>query len=199
MCVPVLTVAAMAISLAASAAQANQQSRNAAAQQKHADAMAARNSENARANSRNQFAAINDRVFQDATRQGLAAEAVVKDSLAARGRVTAAAAEAGASGASVDQLLNDFSRQEGELIMRTEIANQFTEEQARIDLEATNIGLDSRLLASTPGVVDRPDLFAQSLSAFAGAFSTGISMDQAVLESGGETLFLGPNNALGLG
>lgn len=189
MCIPIAGVGG-GLSLVSSAAGFAQESAAASAQNSHARELSQRNSDLARSSARNQFGAITDRVFQEAARQGLAAEQVVADSLRAQSRVQAAAAEAGAEGASVNALLRDFARQEAQAIFRGELSESFVRDQARIDLESVNIGLESRLLAATPDEVPQPNLFASAINAFSGAFSTALTLDAAANAAGEETLLL---------
>lgn len=189
MCVPLAGVG-LGISLLGSAASFATQSAAASSQQSFQNELGQRNAELARANAQNQFGAINDRVIQEAQAQGAAAEDLTRESLQARGRIQAAAAEAGVSGGAVDLVLADFARQEGEFLRRSALNTEFTRRQAESDLEGVNIGLNSQLLASTPSNIQGPDLLGASVNAFSGAFSSALTLDRVAQQTGRSTLIL---------
>lgn len=189
MCVP-LAAPAAALSLGGKAVNFAQESALASARQGHSEALSARNQQLARASSRNQFDAIGARVIEEAHSRGAAAMDLTRNAIQARARIAASAAEAGVSGGAVDAVLADFGRQEGTYLARNRLSQEFTRDQARRDLLGVNLGLNSRLLASTPDVIAGPNLLGSAVGAFSSAFSTALSVDNAASAAGKQTLFV---------
>jgi len=175
MCEP-LTIAAVGVSLAGAAANASSQSANAAAQNRHNAAMSLRNQETARQTARNQYDALGARIEQERVRTGEESKKISREAMEARSRVVASAAEAGVAGGSLDALLEDFERQEGEYQALLDLNLEFTEDQAERDKEAARIGLEGRLLSSTPNRIQGPNMLGAALGAFSTALSTGTNV-----------------------
>lgn len=180
-----LTVAAMALSLASSAAGAASASANATAQRAFQAQMAARNQASANAAAVSQYASIERKMSEERMKAGIAAQKVTSDAIMARSRVQAAGVESGATGASIDALLGDFSRQEGELMGNIAATSSFMADQAAADTEGARMGLEGRLLASTPDYIPEQSPFATMLGGVASAFSSGIAVAGAQVASGG--------------
>ena len=189
MCLPLAAVA-VGLTIAASAASVAQARAQAEGQQKIQNDISARNASMAHRAAVEQYAGIGERQRQEAIQAGEQARKVSVDAILARSRVTAAASESGVGGRSVEDLLNDFSRQEGEFLAATKISQSFANTQAEFDRRGARLGLESRILGSLPDQIEKPNLFAQSLSAFTNAFSTGLSVDQMAKQAGGKTLFI---------
>lgn len=182
-----LTVAAIGLSLASSAAGAASASANANAQRAFQAQMAERNQANARAVAVSQYASIERKMSEERMKAGLAAQKVTSDAIMARSRVQAAGVESGVTGASIDALLSDFSRQEGELMGNIAATSSFMADQATADKEGARLGLEGRLLASTPDYIPQQSPFATILGAVSGAFSSGLSVAGAEEAAGGNS------------
>lgn len=179
MCID-LIAAGVGLSLAGSAASFAGQSAYASAVDRANKATAERNQDLARKSAANSYEAIGARVAEEEVRAGLEASKIASESLQARGRVSAAAVEAGVKGASLDALLADFERQEGQHLTAISLNEQFVREQSEREKVAQHIGLESRLVASTPPVVQRPNLLSSALGAFSNALSTGLSINSSL-------------------
>ena len=153
-----------------------------------AKGVANRNQELAKRNAILQHGAIQSQIAQAEQRAFEATRKTVEDSLRARGRVQAAAGEAGIRGVSVDAVLQEFSRQEGRQIAAAELNAQYSREQGERDLEGVSNALESNLINSaTP---PQFDFIGQSLSVFGQATETALRADEFVRRNGGEPFFL---------
>lgn len=151
--------------------------------------ISARNRELAGRAAVSQYGAVDDQLYEGAMKSGQEQLRVSQDSTMAQGRIAAAAAEAGVSGRSVQDLHNDFKRQEGEFISASQQNYAFMQSQAVRQKEAIRLGYESRLINAAPP--QRPNLFGDALGAFSSAFDTGLRLDRTAASYGGRTLFLG--------
>ena len=182
MCFPLpvaLAVASAAASAAGSAANYAQQSAQADAMNETNQAVAARNQKLAHASSSLQYQSLDERIEQERTKAAFEGSRIARESVQARSRVTAAAVEAGVKGGSVDALLADFERQEGEYLTAVKLNESMQEAQISREKAGVRLGLEGRLISSTPGLVARPSLLAASLSAFGSAVSSGVQVGSA--------------------
>lgn len=189
MCVPLAAVG-IGMSLAGAGANYAQQSAVTSEARKLNEQMSARNQAMINASAANSYAATSAKLQQERIKAGDAVERVAQDALAARARVRAAGAEAGVGGGSLDALLNDYTRQEGNYVAGVTTNLQFAETQYGLDMTAIRIGQEGRLLNATPDYIPQPNLFTSALGAFTGALSTGLSIDSAIKNAGGRTLML---------
>lgn len=183
MCVPV-AILGVGLSLAGSAASYGQ----AQAQYGYQQQISARNAQLARDSANQQYGAIGENLYQSNVETTTETQRIASEALLARSRVGAAAAEAGVSGNSVDALIGDFSRQEGNYISALDTQQRFRETQAHYEKMGVRTGLESRLVNSAPP--QAPNLFGQALGAFTNALNTGLSLDSTSYSHGGRTLFI---------
>lgn len=104
-----------------------------------------------------------------------AISAVRRDAEKAKGRVTASAAGAGVKGASVQAVLDEFERQEGQKVTDTLLNEQFALaniEREKISGQVTTSGR----LAQNQGV-QGPNLFASALNTFAASYALKTKID----------------------
>lgn len=182
MCNP---AAASIIAVVASLASTAVQSSVASRQQSFQDALAKRNSDLANQSARTQYKALNDQAIQEAVKAGQAVTDIAKESELARSRVEVAAIGAGVTGSSVDALLRDFERQEGEFIAATLLNEDFAQNRIELEKQSVNTGLAGRLLSAIPNQVQRPNLFGAAASAFSSATNAYLSAT-AAQDDGGE-------------
>jgi hypothetical protein len=147
----------------------------AAGQAKHAQGIAAFNQAQAIKSLGLSYQAINQRVQEEATRAGKTIASVRADSLRARGHVRAAAASSGVKGRSVEDVIDDFSRQEGNRVEAALISEEFVRANAEREKAGAEITTSSKLASSIPP--EGPSLFNAALSAFA-----DISIAQAKID-----------------
>lgn len=177
MCTPMaLGITAGAASMAGSAANYAQQSGQADAQNARNQEVAARNQKLARETTKIQYISLDERIEQERTKAAFEASSIARDSVQARSRVSAAAVEAGVKGASLDALLADFERQEGEYLTQVKLSEAMQEEQIDREKQGIRLGLEGRLVSSTPDLVARPSLLGSALSAFGSSLSSGVSV-----------------------
>lgn len=112
-----------------------------------------------------QFGAINTRVREEAIKAGTAIEAVRVDSLKAIGHVTTAAAGSGVKGESIEDVIEDFSVQEGKRVTAALIQEDFAKANAEREKKGVQLSTQSKLASSI--APDGPSLFGAALSAFA--------------------------------
>ena len=110
-------------------------------------------------------AAINERTRQEAVKAGTTIAAVRRDSLKAIGHVTAAAAGSGVTGASVEDVIDDFSIQEGRRVTAALIQEDFARANAEREKKGVTLTTQSKLASSI--APQGPSLFGAALSAFA--------------------------------
>lgn len=169
MCEPVTT----ALFIASAASTAAQQSQQAKQQNK----IAALNRENAVKSLGLEYQSLGAEERAEALRAAQSIAAVREEAMLARGRVGAAAAEAGVSGASVDAVLDDFTAQEGKhvtaVLQNERIATANIERRKK----AAEIGTSGRLASSMD--VQGPNLLGLALGAFADSYSTHLSIEAA--------------------
>lgn len=131
---------------------------------------------------------IQSQIAQAEQRASDATRKVTDQALRARGRVQAAAGEAGIKGGSVDAVLQEFTRQEGRQIAAAELNAQFSREQGERDLEGVTNQLQSNLISSAgPASFD---FIGESLNVFGQAFNATLQGDEFVRRSGGEPFLL---------
>jgi|SRR5688572_15217163 len=184
MCIPLIPAVGIGLSLAGAAGDMY----NSQVTYEYQRDIAAQNAELARGAAVAQYSQIGEHTYQELTRTQAEAMRISGDALAARGRVTAAAAEAGVGGNSVDALLEDYSRQEGNYLTALKTQERFTLVDAEFQKKGVQTGLQARLINSAPPA--RPNLFGQALGAFSSAFNTGLQLDQVSYSHGGPTLFI---------
>ncbi len=162
-----LAAAPAAVAIAASQAglQYYQQSEQAKIQQKFADANATNSSRSAALS----YAAIQQRTHAESLRAGAAIKKVRRDSASAQGTAVALAAEGGVGGRSVDMLLDDFARQEGEFVDATLINEELARYNAALEAQQIQLGQHGRLLASA--APPAPDPFAAIAGAGIGGYT----------------------------
>lgn len=136
-----------------------------------------------------QYGAISASVAEAEARSGLEVEQIAEQSLRATGSVQAAAGAAGVRGASIDQLYQDFRRQEGRAVMASRLNLQFAREQAQREAEGVRLGLESRL-AMTATQNNTLSTISGGLGIFGGALGTTLDIDQAIKNAGGNTFIL---------
>jgi hypothetical protein len=112
---------------------------------------------------------------QEQARAGQAIAAVRRDAEKARGRVTAGAAGAGVKGASVDAVLDEFERQEGQMVTDTLMNEQFALANIERQKKAGSIATSGRLAANQD--VMGPSLFASALDTFATSYALKTQID----------------------
>lgn len=133
------------------------------AQAKAANKVAGRNRELARGAAAVSFGQINERLSQEAERAGQAIANVRKEATVRKGAVAAAAASSGVKGQSVDEMLADFERQEGEFVSATLRNLEFARLSAEARKTETNLQLAGHLLSNQD--VDGPDPFLSIFNA----------------------------------
>ena len=139
---------------------------NANAVAKHQRQIAARNSANARTAAKNAYYQSQVLELQEAAKAGAEISATAREATQARSTTVAAAAEAGISGNSLDAILDDFSAAQGRHNATVRLNQQYVAENAEIRRQDIRLGLDGRLINSTPSPVKRPNFAAAALGAF---------------------------------
>jgi len=184
MCIPALPAIGMGLSLLGSAGNMA----NSMATYEYQKEISERNAKLAKRAANSQYSQLGEKYYQEGV--GLAAEGekAAADANAARSRVNAAAAEAGVSGNSVEALLADFSRQEGNYLTALDTQRSFQKSELHYAKQGVRSGLEARLINAAPPA--RPDFFGQALGAFSNAFSSGLQLDQVSYSHGGNTLFI---------
>lgn len=156
MCEPVTMGGLVA---AGSAMQFAQQSAQARAQNK----INALNRENAKAafiNSQNQLTA---KTLQQAASAGQAISQVRSQADRSRAAATLSAAESGVKGRSVEDVIGDFTRQEGEYVAAALLNEQFQREAAAYERTGTGITLSGQLASNAE--VAGPSIVVSALQA----------------------------------
>jgi hypothetical protein len=184
MCLPAAAAAlpyvGAGLSLGGSAANYFQASASASAQNRLNSKVAARNKELAFRSAADSYRAIGDKVVQEEARSGTELVGVMRDALEARARVKAAATGAGVKGASVDALLMDFERQQGEYSDVLKQNEQFVRAQAEAEKRGIRTGLESRLISTMPSKIQAPNLLTSALGAFSSALMTGLQIQSGL-------------------
>jgi len=182
MCLPLAAVG-IGLSLAGSALSIGQQQ----AAYSYQSRISARNRELATQSAIEQYGGVGEKLFETSVKAGSDQQGIKQDSLSARGRVAAAAAEAGVGGNSYNALIESFRRQEGEFISASEQNEKFVQTQAEYEKRGIRLGYEARLINSASP--QRPNLWGEALGAFSSAFNTGLQIDSRVHNAGGTSLF----------
>ena len=135
------------------------------AQAEQAGIIADINTENALKSAANQFGAINARVREEAIKAGTTIDTIRTDSLKAAGHVETAAASSGVKGASVEDVIEDFSVQEGKRVTAALVQEDFAKANAEREKTGVELTTTSKLASSI--APEGPSLFGAALSAFA--------------------------------
>lgn len=163
MCEPVSATIAM---VGAQGAQFGQDLLQAEAQKR----VAARNREGATDAAVLSYEQIGSAETAEVMRARDAVNSVRREAEGARSQVVASAAEGMVTGQSVDDLLNDFERQEGALVEGILLNEEFARRRLEAERETTRIGLESRTVAAT--APSGPDPIGAALSAGVTGYST---------------------------
>lgn len=172
MCHPAVSAAIAFVSTAVGTVV---QSSQASKQQNYQNAIAKRNADLANRAAITQYKALNDQAVQEAIKAGQAITDIARDSELARSRVEAAAVNAGVAGSSVEALLRDFEKQEGDFITATLLNEDFALEQIDLEKESVHTGHEGRLIASTPPLIQGPNLLGAAATALSGSYNAYIS------------------------
>lgn len=187
MCLPII---AAAVAVAGSIASSLQARAAAAAQTTLTNQVSARNQAIANQTAINQYAGIAQKTVENEQRLGDTQRRVQTEATQARSRAAAAAAESGVGGASVDALFNDFSRQEGNYLDTIATNKQNFNIQANADRAGVQLGLNSRLVSSTPDYIQGPSLIAGLLGGWSNglnAYSAGQNIENNAQRNAGNT------------
>lgn len=103
-----------------------------------------------------EYGALNSQARAEAERAAVAVADVARDASLARGNVTAAAADSGVSGASVDALLNDFSATEGRYMTAITLNEQLALANIERQKKSVEIGGSGKLNSSLN--IEKPNL-----------------------------------------
>lgn len=160
-----------AIAVASSAFQFQAQQAQASAQKQHQENVYQRNKQQAMTARNTKTNQENLRQQQEtaSTEQKLVKQQIEGDQAQARARVSAA--ESGVSGNSVDQLLADFDRQEGEYAAALNSNLSSSKQQSELRKEMYKNEQESRVTNAQPSPVNEPNLLAGALRIGSSGFS----------------------------
>lgn len=91
-------------------------------------------------------------------------QAIARQALEARSRAYASSLEAGVAGVSIDNLMQEYVRREGEFITRTRQQNQAIQMQLQNQKWGLMAEAESRILGATPRPVEGPSALALGLN-----------------------------------
>jgi len=151
------------MAVASSALQFQQQRSQAEAQAEHQQNVYERNKQQAMQARNQKTQQENLRIQQEreAANQKMAQQSREADQARARARVSAA--ESGVSGNSVDQLLADFTRQEGEYMSALNTNFENSQQQSEVRREMYKNEQEARITNAQPDPINEPNLLAGAL------------------------------------
>lgn len=167
MCEPVTT----SIAVGSSALSYVQQKKQASHQNKVNEL----NRENAVESLGLEYGGLSGEQRAEAARAAQSIADVRREAEQAKGRVSAAAAEAGVAGASVDAVLDDFEAQEGRHVAAVLLNEQAARANIQRRKQGARIGASGKLASATP--VAGPSLMAAALGAFADSYQSHLQIE----------------------
>jgi hypothetical protein len=172
MCLPVAIAAASAVGSIVSFTEG---SIAASKQNKMNQRIAARNKDIAEKTAINQYQQLNERQLEEQNKAAQQITEIARQARDAKGAVSVQAAGAGVKGQSVEDLIDEFERQELENIGVTKLNLAYTTSNIEMDKKGVQLGLDSRLLASLPDRVRGPG-FGSLLGGLTDSVALGLSI-----------------------
>jgi hypothetical protein len=164
------------------------QSAYAKARQNLENQMAERNYDLARRTAIENYRSLDDRELQVGAKIAEQIREVTRQGQTLRGTASVAAASAGVTGRSVDEVLNQFEQRQLEYVNTAMQNKAFQRAQIESEKKGAQMTLEGRLLQSAPDLIQQPNFFASALGSFANAFSSAISVqsniDPSVFGSG---------------
>lgn len=170
MCDP-FSITAIALSISASAASYKAQADQARASGKYQNAVALQTGQIAQSNYLQQTGAAGAAVQQGQLQASSQIQANQTRGLQAQGALNTAAAEAGVGGNSVDEMLQDFRRQEALAADSIHTNQSFNTQQIISQEEGLRAQAQGRIASSRPGPISGPSAVALGLSIAGSAFS----------------------------
>ncbi len=171
MCDP-FSITTLALSAAASAAQYKAQSDQAQAQAKYQNTVALQSGQIAQKNYLQQTGAAGAEIMQGSQQVSQQIATNQTRGLQAASTAQAAAADAGVGGNSVDELLQDFRRQEAEASDTLRQNNSFNVSQIQSQEAGLQAQAQGRIASSRPGPITGPSSLALGLSLAGSGFSS---------------------------
>lgn len=168
-----LLAAQLAIAVVGGAATYAQQSANAKAMEKYQNQQYQANKELAGANAVRAYSALQRRNLEEQALATKSIESVTKQAQAARAAARVAAGESGTGGISVDQVYQDFARQEAEYTGNIIRQRVFQQSQLDTEMKAVQLGQQAQTLNATPRPVEQPNLIGALLRIGAESLNAG--------------------------
>jgi hypothetical protein len=180
MCLGLPAMIGAGLQIFSGAAQYMSQAAYAKTRQQLENEMSERNQKLALEASRENYNALQQRDVQLGAKAAEQIQAITREARAAQGRVGVAAAAANVKGQSVDELLQTYEQSQLEYVNKVLVNREWQRAQTESELRGVRLGLEARLVAATPDIIPKPNLWANALGTFASAFNTGISIQSAI-------------------
>lgn len=166
MCEPISIATAIGgvASFASGVSQAN-------AVEKHQRQIAERNQQNADIAARNAYYQTQLSELQEAAAAGQQIAETAREVSQREATVIASAANSNISGASVDQILDDFAASQGRYNANVRLNQTFVKENAAIQRYEIQLGHDGRIVSSQPPVVRKPDFATAALTTLSNTYN----------------------------